>query len=565
MRLTLNNGEWFWDVLKDQKDHYKYAGLASLLANIFAFGVSLFSMVVYDRILPNAATDSLISLLIGIVLILTLDYYVRQVRSQFLDIAGKNIDQIISEKLFKEIILKAVSTENNNSGTSASIVREFDNLKEFLASATITTFVDIPFSILFLLMIFSLSGALVIVPIISIIILLVIGVSSHRLMKHSSKTLQGLNHGKQSIMFECLNAKETINCLGKNDFFMDKWKAALEQQISHTLKSKSLSNRATNYVNLITQSNQIALISVGVLVTSLTGSLVAATLMAGRAIAPFSQVVNLLTRLSQAIESYKTISKVLAQDVKVTSHGVVDATALHGNIEFENISVTYPQGKTTSIDQVSLKIEKGDRVAILGKTGSGKTTLLRSLLGLVNISHGHIRIDGIDINDIDRNSLLSKFGVLLQETHLFNDTIAKNITLKSGLVDGESILKACQYSGFIDILKDLPDGLNTQIGESGKKLSGGQRRLLALTRMIYEEKSHIIMDEPTSGLDPTTENQVLDSLLPLLQDKTVIFVTHRPAPLKLSTKIAIIDKGKLIAFGPRDQILASLQRNANQT
>lgn len=565
MKLTLNNGEWFWDVVKSQKDHYKYAGLASLLANVFAFGVSLFSMVVYDRILPNAATDSLISLLVGIILILTLDYFVRQVRSQFLDIAGKNIDQIISEKLFKEIILKAVSTENNNSGTSASIVREFDNLKEFLASATITTFVDIPFSILFLLMIYSLSGALVIVPVISIIVLLAIGVSSHRLMKHSSQTLQGLNHGKQSIMFECLNAKETINCLGKNDFFMDKWKSALEQQISHTLKSKSLSNRATNYVNLITQSNQIALISVGVLVTSLTGSLVAATLMAGRAIAPFSQVVNLLTRLSQAIESYKTISKVLAQDSKASSQGVVDATALHGNIEFENISVTYPQGKTTSIDQISLKIEKGDRVAILGKTGSGKTTLLRSLLGLVNISHGHIRMDGIDINDINRESLLAKFGVLLQETHLFNDTIAKNITLKSGLVDGESILKACQYSSFIDTLKDLPDGLNTQIGESGKKLSGGQRRLLALTRMIYEEKSHIIMDEPTSGLDPTTENQVLDSLLPLLQDKTVIFVTHRPAPLKLSTKIAIIDKGKLIAFGPRDQILASLQRNANQT
>ena len=556
------SGAWFWSELKKQKKYYKYAALASLLANIFAFVVSMFSMVVYDRILPNSATESLISLLAGVVLILVLDYVVRQIRSQLLDVAGKKIDVIISEKLFKEIILKAKITAGSNSGASASIVREFDVLKEFLASATITTFVDIPFSLLFLFMIYLFSSQLVIVPVVSIFLLLIIGVISHQMMKSSSKTIQGLTHSKQSIMFECLGAKETINCLGKDDFFISKWNVASDKQSDQSNKSKDISNTATNWVNFITQFNQVALISSGVLVASLTGSLVAATLMAGRAIAPFSQVVNLLTRFSQALESYRSISRVLNSGDTANSQGSVDANSLNSEILFQEVTIQYDGAKKSTVESVTLEIRTGDRVAILGKTGSGKTTLLRSLLGLVPLKSGSIKIDGIDIRDIDRSSFLDRFGVLLQETHLFKDTVAKNITFNDDLIDGSEINDACHKSGFSEVLQKMPEGLSTEIGENGGKLSGGQRRLLALARMLFEKKSHYIMDEPTNGLDPSTENLVIERLLPSLEGKTVIFVTHRPAPLRLATMIAVIDQGRLVDYGPRDEILRKLQQNS---
>jgi ATP-binding cassette subfamily C protein LapB len=556
------SGAWFWGEIKAQKKLYQYAALASLMANIFAFSVSLFSMVVYDRILPNAALDSLYSLLFGVLLLLLLDYFVRQVRSELLDYAGKKIDLIISEKLFKEIILRENNKAKSSSGVSASIVREFDSLKEFLASATITTFVDIPFSLLFLWMIFLLSSYLVLVPLVSIFILLLLGWISHRQMRDSAKTMQGLGHGKQSIMFECLGAKETINCLGKDEFFSAKWQEATVSQNDQAIHSKSVSNRATNWVNLITQLNQIALISVGVLVSSLTGSLVAATLMAGRAIAPFSQVVNLLTRLSQAIQSYKTISQILDQEKKSTSTGAIDANNLDSSLIFENITISYAESKSPTVENLYMRIEPGDRVAILGRTGSGKTTLIKALLGLVPVNAGHIRLGGVDVRDLDRDTFLARFGILLQETHLFKDSVARNITLQSGLIDGENIMKACEKSGFSDVLKKLPEGLSTDIGEGGQKLSGGQRRLLAIARMLYEDKSHIIMDEPTSGLDQATEMQVIDKLNVSLEGKTVIFVTHRPAPLRLANKIAVIENGKLIEYGLRDEVIKKLQSNA---
>lgn len=558
---TAKSGSWFWGEIKAQRNLYQYAAIASLLANIFAFSVSLFSMVVYDRILPNGAIDSLTSLLVGVAILLLLDYFVRQVRSELLDIAGKKIDMVISEKLFREIILQKNAGLQSNSGASASIVREFDALKEFLAAATITTFVDIPFALLFLWMIFVLSGYLVLVPLLSIALLLLLGWLSHRLMRDSAKKMQGLVHSKQSIMFECLGAKETINCLGKDDFFSAKWQAATVLQNEQTIESKAVSNRATNWVNFITQFNQIALISVGVLVSALTGSLVAATLMAGRAIAPFSQVVNLLTRLSQAIQSYKSISHILGREQQINASGSVDAAQLAGTLSFENVTIAYGDAAPI-VENLSMRIESGDRVAILGRTGSGKTTLIKSLLGLVPVSSGHIRMGPVDVRDLDGDSFLERFGILLQETHLFNDTVARNITLESGLVDGDRIVQACERSGFSEVLKKLPDGLSSEIGEGGRRLSGGQRRLLAIARMLYHDKSHIIMDEPTSGLDQATEMMVIDRLCECLAGKTVVFVTHRPAPLRLATKIAVIENGKLVEYGPRDQVIQKMQAQA---
>jgi ATP-binding cassette subfamily C protein LapB len=554
---------WFWAEIEEHKSYYGYALLASLFANFFAFAVSIFSMVVYDRILPNNAVESLISLLIGLVIILTLDFLVRQIRSNLLDYAGNKIDCIISEKLFRNIILQSGYAAERSSGVTASIIRDFDVLKEFLAAATVATLVDIPFSLLFLLVIYVFSGYLVWVPILSISLLLVVGFYSHYIMMSASKNITSVNQSKHAMMFECLTARDTIVCLGRDDYFIGKWNKAVVEHAEWASDSRKNSNRATNAVNLITQINQILIISVGVLVTSMTGSLVAATLLAGRAIAPFSAIVNLLTRLSQAIQSYKSISRALELSHHSMTSGAVDATKAVNRIAFDNVTVQYPKTDKFALQEIQLKIEPGDRVAVLGKTGSGKSTLLRALLGMIQAKDGEIKLDGLSIRDYQRKSFVDKFSVLQQDSHLFKGTVAQNIALTDSLIDPERIQWACKYSGFDQVLQSLPDGLSSPIGESGAGLSGGQKRLLVLARMLYENRPIVVMDEPTSGLDPTSEIMVVNHLLECLQQKTCIFVTHRPAPLKLATKIAVIDQGRLIEFGERDLVLAKLQANAS--
>lgn len=553
---------WFWAEIEEQKSHYGYALLASLFANIFAFAVSMFSMVVYDRILPNNATESLISLLIGLVLILSVDYLVRQIRSHLLDHAGNTIDRVISEKLFRNMILRSGYAAERSSGVTASIIRDFDVLKEFLAAATVTTFVDIPFSLLFLLVIYVFSGYLVWVPIFSIVLLLLIGFYSHYIMSVSSKNMTSGNQNKHAMMFECLTARDTIVCLGRDDYFIDKWNKVVVDQAEWASDSRKNSNRATNAVNMVTQINQIAIISVGVLVTSMTGSLVAATLMAGRAIAPYSAIVNLLTRLSQAIQSYKSISRALEQSNQSLTSGTIDASRAANRLTFETVTVQYPKTDKLALQSIQLPIEPGDRVAVLGRTGSGKSTLLRALLGMIPIKEGEIKLDGLNIRDYNRQSFINQFSVLQQDSHLFKGTIAHNIALSEGLINPERIQWACKFSGFEQVIPSLPDGLNSPIGEAGAGLSGGQKRLLALARMLYEDRPIVVMDEPTSGLDPASEMMVVNNLANCLGNKTVIFVTHRPAPLRLATKIAVIDQGKLIEFGERDVVLAKLQANA---
>ncbi len=553
---------WFWSEIEEQKSHYGYALLASLFANIFAFAVSMFSMVVYDRILPNNAVESLISLLIGLLLILSVDYLVRQIRSHLLDHAGNAIDSAISEKMFKNMILGAGYASERSSGITASIIRDFDVLKEFLAAATVTTFVDIPFSVLFLIVIWMLSGQLVLVPILSILALLIVGFYSHYVMSTASKNMTDGNQSKHAMMFECLNARDTIVCLGRDDYFLNKWNKVVADQSEWASDSRKNSNRATNAVNMVTQINQIAIISVGVLVTSMTGSLVAATLMAGRAIAPYSAIVNLLTRLSQAIQSYKSITRALDKSNQSLTSGSIDATQTTNRIEFINVTVQYPKTDKLALQSIGLQINPGDRVAVLGKTGSGKSTLIRALLGMVSPKEGEVRLDGINIRDYDRSSFIRQFSVLHQDSHLFKGTVVHNIALSEGLINPERIQWACKFSGFEQVIPSLNDGLNSQIGEGGAGLSGGQKRLLVLARMLYEDRPIVLMDEPTSGLDPSSEMMVVNNLLNCLSNKTTIFVTHRPAPLKLATKILVIDQGKVIEFGERDIVLAKLQANA---
>ncbi len=558
--ISSEKNHWFWGAVKQQRGIISLILIASLFANLFAFSVSLFSMVVYDRILPNQAVNSLISLLVGLVFILALDYLARQIRSEFMEYAGKKIELSVNSQLFDKLVLESGYSNPRSSAASVALVREFDVIKEFMAAATVTALVDIPFALLFLFVIFIISDWIVVIPLGTISILLLVGFYTNLVMRSKSKNISKINQNKQAILYESLNARDSIICFGRGDFFSNKWKNAINEQSDISSSSKSEGNRASNIVNLMTQTNQILIVSAGVLNASFTGALIATTLLAGRAIAPFSAVVNLLARLSQAKQAYVSITKALAETEKPLSEGRLRASSPIGDIQLADVSIKYPNAKIPALENLNIKFSTGDRVAILGKTGSGKSTLLRVILGLIAPSDGAVKINGINLADYERESLMTHFSVLHQETHIFVGSVLENITLSTDYVNSEAVATACEVSGFIEVLKALPDGLNTVIGDGARGLSGGQKRLLTIARMVYFSRPIIIMDEPTGSLDPVSEELVIQRLQSSLQSCSIaLFVTHRPGPIRMANKILVMNNGRIVDFSDKDTILKKLK------
>lgn len=559
-------GHWFWGEVLKQKNDYRWAAIAALLANLFAFLVSLFAMVVYDRVLPNSAKESLVSLLFGASLVLCIDYLVRQSRGFLIDRAGHFIDLALNQKIFDSFVLRWGVTQGSSAGANAAIVRELDSIREFFASATITTFVDIPFSLLFLVVILFVSGPLAVIPLVTIIAMLIVGSLAHKRNSPAAKESVQLSRTKNALVVECLSSREYIGTLPDKSYFSDRWSEAIERYAVQSDRTRWISNTSTNLVNLLTQATQVAVISAGVLLESMTGVLVATTIMAGRAIAPFSQVVSLLSRFSQAEQSYKAIGQLLhnpminQDSTAARTSPMVLAGSLPGAIEFRSVSATYDSKKTAMVLQsVSFKLEAGDRLAIVGRTGSGKTSLLRALLGQTDIFEGEILFGGVRLEDIDRASLMNRCSFVLQENYLYKASILENISLSSADMPAERLTQVLQRTRLEALITALPDGLRTDIGERGERLSGGQRRLLALTRALYRPHTHLMLDEPTSGLDPQTELTLVQHLFTEDRTTTVVYTTHRPAPLAWATKVLVLDSGRVIDFGPRDDVLRRLR------
>ena len=561
---------WFWGPIQKQRHIYKLAGIAALLANIFSFAVSLFSMIVYDRILPNSAMESLLALSAGVLIVLGIDYFTRMVRSTYIDIASQEIDREVAANIYKNVVLAQSASGKARDGATASVVRDFDVLKEFLGAATIVTFVDIPFSILFIVAIYFISGPIVIVPIIGIAIFCLMGYFSHLKMKNFSENTVTQGQNKQAILVESLSGRETIRALNIGKIFLAKWQDAVLNQGEQQMQNKLISAEASNRVNTISQALQVLLLAIAVYLSLdgrvAMGGIVAASILSSKALAPFSQVVSLLTRLSHAIQSYKNLDKYHQASVELTGQDkqVSQFKVDHqlSTIEFKSVSYGYPESKSLVLDDVSFKIESGQRVAVLGRSGAGKTTLIRLILGLIQPQSGSVLFGGIDIRHLDEDDLRSAFGVALQETFLFSGSLAENITLEDREINSEDITKACQLTGLNEFLNKLPDGLATAVAERGAQFSGGQKQLIAMTRAVYGPKTHYVFDEPTANLDPSTEQILIQNLEKGLTGKTLFFVTHRPNPLQMATHVMILEKAKIVAFGPRDDVLRALKASS---
>ncbi len=555
---------WLLKHLRAAAPIYRDVIIASIMVNIFALVSPLFIMNIYDKVVPNLAFESLWVLAIGAGIAYIFDFILRQLRGYLIDVAGKKIDIEVSSKLFAKVIGIPLEKRAPSIGGMAKQISEFDNVREFFSSATITALVDLPFSFLFMFCIWLVAGDLVLFPIISS--LLIIGYTILKQPKlraaiEESNKFSGLRHGH---LIECLGAVESIKANGAEGVVQNAW----QQMVGHTstwlLKSKIITNSVVNFASFILQVSVVAVIVLGVYRVSENlismGGIIAAVMLTSRAISPIAKLAGLMTRSNQTISALRQLDGLMKEKGEFEDKGhLASRPKLSGNISADNISFTYPETDVETLHKMSINIKQGEKIAIIGRNGSGKTTLAKLLLGLYQTTSGSIRFDGLNHQQIHPSDLRRNVGYLPQDITLFHGTIRDNILFGTRQVTEYQLIRAVQLSGVSAFTDHETQGLDRQVGESGNALSRGQRQSIALARAILNAPQILLLDEPTASLDARAEKQFIKSLSATANDRTLLLITHKTELLRLVDRIIVIENGKLVIDGPKDEVLKQLK------
>lgn len=553
-------GHWFWGPLLAAKPLYVQVAFAALLTNVFALSTSIFSMIVYDRVIPHNATDTLIALLIGVSLVLVSDFAIRTLRGYFLDVAGARADAIIADTLFEHVMDIEMSARRGSVGSLANVLKEYESIREFLTSATLTTVIDIPFAILFLAVIATIGGPLVFVLLAIMPIMVLASLAVQPQLRRLVQTSFEDGQSKHSVLVETLSGLETVKAVGAAGQMRKRWQKAIAHQAQVGLKTRMLSQFAGNVANLGSQVSSVAIVAVGVYLArdgSIgTGAIVACSMLSGRAISPLAQLAQLLTRVNQSLSSYKALKDLMSQPREHAPNTTyIPRQEVKGAIELKDVSFRYAGQQAGGLDKVSLKIEPGEKVAIIGRVGSGKTTLSKLILGLQKPTEGAVLVDGCDLRQFDKADLRKNFGTVLQEVWLMSGTVRHNIALGGARPSQKDILHAAEVAGVHDFLSEHPDGYNFKLAERGEGLSGGQRQAIAIARALVGKPSVLILDEPTSAMDVNAEKLLIQRLKNEIKSSTLIVITHKGTLLDLVDRVIVMDQGRVVADGPKDKVL----------
>jgi ATP-binding cassette subfamily C protein LapB len=555
---------WFWGALIEQGPVYRDVIGAALLINLFALVMPLFSMNVYDRVVPNNATDTLWMLALGVSLVIGMDFVMRLLRGHFVDLASARIDVKLSALIMERVLGMRLEAKPASVGSFASNLRSFESVRDFIASATVTALIDFPFALIFLLVIAWISWPLVLIPIIGLVVGLIYAYIIQHKMHELSETTYRASAQRNATLIESLTALETIKTQGAEGVVQNKWERTTAFLARTSAKLRLLSSSASNSASAITQVVNVLLVIAGVYLIQehlLTmGGLIAVTMLGGRAIAPLGQAVGLLMQFQNAQMSLSTLDKLMEQPVERPENAAfIHRPELQGEIEFRNVSFNYLGQGEAALQNISLRIAPGEHVVVIGRTGSGKTTLQKLMLGLYQPSDGVVRIDGIDLRQLDPADLRRNVGFVGQDATLFYGTLRENISIGAPYADDTAIVAAAEVAGLSQFVNRHPKGFDMMIGERGESLSGGQRQEVAIARAVLMDPPVLFFDEPTSAMDFSTEHGFKERLKRFAAHKTMVIVTHRTSLIELATRIIVVDDGRIVADGPREQVVEALQ------
>ncbi len=555
---------WFWSALLEQRFVYRDVLWAALLVNLFALAFPMFSMNVYDRVVPNNATETLWALSIGVVLIMCGDVFMRMLRSHFVDEASARVDVKISATLMEKVLGMRLENRPESVGSFASNLRGFEQVRDFIASSTVTTLIDLPFALIFILVTAWISPWLALPVVVAFAIILVLGyVLQFRLHELSQTTYQA-SAQRNATLIESLTGIETIKSLGAEGVIQARWERANVFLSRINVRMRALSSSATYLVAWLSQGVTVATIIIGVYLISqreLTmGALIAASMLGGRALGPAGQIVGLLMQYQGARTAMESLDKIMEKPVERPVGGnFIQRPQLRGDIEFRNVKFAYPNRQDSALEGMSFKITAGERVALIGKVGSGKSTIQRLIMGLYQPTEGAVLLDGIDLRQLDPADVRRNLGYVSQDVTLFYGTLRDNITFGLPYADDSAVVAAAELAGMAAFVNRHPRGFDMPVGERGESLSGGQRQGIGLARAVLHNAPLLLLDEPTSAMDFTTEAQITQNITHFAHNKTVVLVTHRTSLLSMVTRVIVVDAGKIVADGPRDRIMEALQ------
>ena len=561
--LHISVRHWFWGTLGLSRSIYRDTVIVSILINLFVLAVPLYTMNVYDRVIPNNAIETLTMFTIGIVLVFILDAGLKFIRSYFLEIAAKKSDIIMSSIIFEKVMDLKMAHIPKSVGSFANNIKDFDAIRGFFTSSTVTVLIDFPFMLLFFAVIFYVGGLLVLVPLVTIALVLIYALFIKDPLRESIEQTHEAAAKKNGILIQSLNNIETIKAQGMSSQTQWNWEESTGEIAQKGLKSKMLSTSIPTVTNFLIQLNTVGVICVGVYLIEnfeLTmGALIAVMILGSRAIAPMGQIAALLTNYEDTKASYNIINEILQQPLeRPDGKEFVKRPSLKGDIEFRDVSFVYPDTQVEVLKNVSFRIKSGEKVAFIGKIGSGKSTLLKLLLKLYEPTSGAILIDGIDINQIDPADLRKSIGYHAQDTLLFEGTIKSNIVGSYAYVGDEWMLECAKVSTVNDFVKQHPLGYDMPIGERGSGLSGGQKQAVGLARALMSDSDILLLDEPTNAMDQNTETTALRNLSSSISVKTLLLVTQRMKMLDLTDRVIVLHQGQKILDGPKAEILGKL-------
>lgn len=557
--------DWFWGSLAQGRGLYGQVIIAAALTNFLGLSTSLFIMVVYDRVVPNEAIESLIALTIGVLIALVFDFIIKTLRAQFVDKAGKRADARMSRLIFDKILSMKLDSRRQKSGAMASIVREFDTLREFFTSATLIAIVDLPFIFFFIWVISLIAGPLALVPLIAVPLVIAAGIGIQPFLARITEGSMQSNMSKQSVLVETLNGLETVQATGSGRLMRRRFEEASDAQSNLGLKSRMLSNFAINSAASVQQLAQIATIFYGVFLiqdgTITMGAMIAAVILGGRTLAPLSQLASAMSRANGARQAYRSLSAVMnpAEGEPEEVRARLSRPHLAGTVELKGVSYTFPGANSPILKDLSLKIPAGQKVAIVGRMGSGKSTMSRLISGLIEPSEGALLIDGVDLRQVDKSDVRRNIGVMLQETWLFSGSVKENLQMGFYEYDDAHILDIAKVSGVDDFVASHPQGYDMELRERGEGLSGGQRQSINLARALLHDPNLLILDEPTSSMDAATEKAVIERLQAWMGNRTLIMVTHRNTLLELADRVLVMDQGRIVADTTPDKLRAQVR------
>jgi len=563
--LNLRKGHWFWDTLKLSKEAFVSVIVASILINFFVIATPLFTMNVYDRVVPNAAIETLWVLAIGVLLVYGFDMALRFLRTYFLEVSGKKSDVIMSSIIFEQVMNLKMSEWPRSVGAFANNLREFESIRSFFTASTLSTLVDLPFSILLLILVAYIGGPLVVVPVVITILLLLYSYLITKPLRESIEATFEASANKNAHLIESLHSIQTIKALGASSHSQWVWEESSGAIAHKSMRSRLLSNSIAVISQFLMQLNTVCLIIFGVYQISdqllSLGGLIAVVMLSSRAVAPVGQVATLISQYQQTKTAFDSLDNIMNLPVeRPENKQYVRRPSFDGHIEFKKVAFSYPDAQQASLTDISFNITPGEHVGIIGKVGSGKSSLAKLILGLYEPSSGSISVDDINSKQIDPADLRQHISYLSQEVGLMRGTIRDNMIYRDPQVHDERLLDVAALCGVDQFVNQLPSGFDTQVGEQGACLSGGQRQSIALGRALLRNESIVILDEPTSNMDNSTEFRIKRRLFDYTRDKTLIVITHKTSMLDLVERLIVVENGRILMDGPKAQVVEKLKQ-----